>query len=223
MSKITFLMTQSDINGNPLNTEHFRVELVEDLTHFVTLHPDTNVDLCAILLTPILQFAKIQNKSLFYRFFDKNFILTKQYIDNEIDAIEDILMIGYPNGLWDSLNNLPILRRGSSATHPNIDYEGKKEFIIDIACFPGSSGSPVLIYNQLGGTSKNGSISIGTPRLCLLGILYAGHQFSVSGEIKVQNIPTNQQLYPLTNIPMNLGLVIKAERILELEQLFINK
>ena len=75
---------------------------------------------------------------------------------DEIDAIEDIIFIGYPNGIWDSVNNMPILRKGSTATHPCLNYNGKKEFMIDAACFPGSSGSPVLIFNENGYKDKKG-------------------------------------------------------------------
>ena len=58
--------------------------------------------------------------------------------------VEDVLMIGYPNGLWDTTHNMPIIRRGTIATDIKLDYNEKKEFVIDAACFPGSSGSPVL-------------------------------------------------------------------------------
>ena len=61
-------------------------------------------------------------------------------------AIEDVIMIGYPIGLLDSHNNLPVARKGITATDPVKDYEGRKEFMIDLACFPGSSGSPVFLY-----------------------------------------------------------------------------
>ena len=43
-----------------------------------------------------------------------------------LDAIEEIVMIGYPNGLWDSVNNMPIARRGITATPVYLNYEGKK-------------------------------------------------------------------------------------------------
>ena len=67
---------------------------------------------------------------------------------SSLAPIEDITMIGYPNGLWDEVNNLPIVRRGITATSANGKYQGKTEFLIDAACFPGSSGSPVFVYNN---------------------------------------------------------------------------
>ena len=66
----------------------------------------------------------------------------------KLNAVEEIMMIGYPNGLWDAKNNLPIVRRGITGTPAFVDYNDKPEFVIDAACFPGSSGSPVFIVNQ---------------------------------------------------------------------------
>jgi hypothetical protein len=48
-------------------------------------------------------------------------------------------MVGYPNGLWDTANNFPLIRRGVTATHIKNNYNGKSEFVIDIACYGGSS------------------------------------------------------------------------------------
>lgn len=112
------------------------------------------------------------------------------------------------------------MRRGSTATHPCLDYNGKKEFMIDAACFPGSSGSPILIFNPSGYTTKAGNVMIGATRVLLLGVLYAGPQQTAQGEIKVVNVPTLQQPVAFSRIPNNLGIVIKAERVIELGALF---
>ncbi|MEB0261247.1 MULTISPECIES: hypothetical protein [unclassified Mucilaginibacter] len=87
--------------------------------------------------------------------------------------LEEILMVGYPNGIWDQINNKPILRRGITATHPNFDYNGQKEVMIDTACFPGSSGSLVFIFNEHGYQDKKGNITLGSSRVYLLGVLFA--------------------------------------------------
>ena len=59
-----------------------------------------------------------------------------------LTALEDVVIVGYPDNIWDSVNNL-----GVTATHPKIDYEGRSEFLI-AAIYPGSSGSPVFLYNR---------------------------------------------------------------------------
>ena len=66
-----------------------------------------------------------------------------------LDFAEEVLVIGYPNALWDEANNLPLFSKGIASTHPAKDFNGKPEFIIDAAAFPGSSGSPVFCYRSV--------------------------------------------------------------------------
>ena len=121
-------------------------------------------------------------------------------------------MVGYPNGIWDKSNNLPIIRRGITATHPLLAYEGRKKFMIDAACFPGSSGSPVFIYEDGMFRSSENSYSPGT-RVALIGILYAGPQFTANGTLEPRPIPHSLTEVPVMQIPMNLGYVISIEEI----------
>lgn len=216
-----FIITKSDAQGNPLQTDHFGINISADFQQFWRHHPDTDVDLCAMPLAPVLNTATKQGQRLFYRAFDKSLLPTDGQ-KNDFHALEDVLMVGYPNGIWDSVNNQPIFRKGTTATHPNIDYNGKKEFMIDVACFPGSSGSPVMIYNASGYTTKQGNIMMGSQRLILIGILYAGPQHTATGEIRIVNVPQLQLPTAISRIPNNLGLVIKSERLLDLERLFEN-
>ena len=106
-----------------------------------------------------------------------------------------------------------------TATDIKYDYNGKKEFVIDAACFPGSSGSPVMIFNQGVFSDKHGTAYAGN-RIKLLGVLYAGPQHFAQGEVKTVVIPTVKKDIAISSIPNNLGYVIKAERILELQSLF---
>ena len=66
---------------------------------------------------------------------------------NSPNVAQDIVFAGYPEQLHDTGSNLPIIRSGITATHPDVDYRGLPVFLIDGSVFPGSSGSPVVILH----------------------------------------------------------------------------
>lgn len=210
--KGSFQLTRTNADGTP-QVGKFDNIVFDDFEKKWISHPRSEIDLCIMPIAPLYHEAKTQGISFFHRQFDES-LLPSQQLLTDLTALEEILMVGYPVGLWDSTNNMPIFRRGITATHPNLDFEGREEFLIDAACFPGSSGSPVLLYNLGNYTDRQGGIIIGT-RIALLGILYAGPQFTVEGEIKVLPIPTQMKPVPISRIPVNLGIVIKARQILE--------
>jgi len=219
-AKGRLIMTKANGNNEPLDTEHFQV-FFDDFESFWRKHPVDDVDLCAMPIAPFLNEAKNRGEKLFFKSLDKSLLPTQKQLE-DFSALEEILMVGYPNGIWDHVNNKPILRQGVTATHPNFDYCGKKELMIDAACFPGSSGSPVFIFNEGGYRDKNGNMYMGATRVILLGALFAGPQHTAQGDIQVVDVPTSQRPIAISRIPNNLGLVIKSERILELEKLFEN-
>jgi hypothetical protein len=217
---LTFHMTRQSQSGEPVIGDFIKVQ-ISNIPSPIIDHPDTAVDLCAIPLGPLLNQAQSQGEQFFYRHLEPQHLADPNELADLV-ALEDVIMIGYPNGLWDSVNNMPVFRRGVTATHPYIDYEGRKEFLIDLACFPGSSGSPVLLYNMNGYKTRNGTWHLAATRIKLLGILYAGPQFNAEGELQLVPVPTSVKAITLSRIPINVGVVIKAERILELEPLLQN-
>jgi hypothetical protein len=113
-----------------------------------------------------------------------------------------------------------VAQQGITATPAYIDFNGKSEFVIDCACFPGSSGSPVLLYNFGGYTDRDGNTFQGPSRIMLIGILYAGPQHTARGEIHVMPIPTSVQPVAISRIPTNLGYCVKAVQLLHFEKHF---
>lgn len=134
-------------------------------------------------------------------------------------GMDDITMIGYPKGIWDEANNFPVFRKGITATNPKYNWNNKKEFLIDCACFPGSSGSPVLLIN-MGGYFTRSGLTLGSTRVKLLGILYAGPQHTATGEIEIVDVPITQRLVLISRIPNNLGIVIKSELLKDFDSVF---
>lgn len=107
-------------------------------------HPSDIVDVAALPLAPLIQSVKKLDKNLFYRTIPTSMIPNETIIQ-QIDAIEDVIFVGYPNGLYDQANNLPIARRGTTATPIYVDHNNEPKFLIDASVFPGSSGSPVFL------------------------------------------------------------------------------
>ena len=182
------------------------------------MHPNPNTDLCCLPIGKILNELIVNEKPIvYYTALWTGLIPTKEEM-TDFSAMENIIMVGYPNGLSDTYNNKPILRRGITATHIKHDYQNTKTFLIDVACFPGSSGSPVFIFDE-GTFLSKGALMAGA-RAKFIGVLYAGHQIPTNGKIAFTAIPTTPRT--ITDIPMNLGIAIKAEEILAFEPLLQN-
>lgn len=211
-TEIEFGFCKADDTGIPLDKE--QIWLRCDLALW-RHHPDSTVDLQCYPLAGWLKELTANNARVFYIPLNTELIPSEKVI-SELSAMEDVVMIGYPRGISDEFNYKPVIRKGITATHPRNDYQGSKEILLDIPAYPGSSGSPVFILNQ-GSFATSDGIALGN-RILLLGILYAGPMFTATGNLLFANLPVIPT--PVTQIPMNLGVIIKSERILEFEKLF---
>ncbi len=82
--------------------------------------------------------------------------------NQEMPLGQDVLILGFPLGFHDTLNNLPIVRSAtiaSSFAHP---FKGEPYFLTDARLHRGMSGSPVIFFPE--------SDDQGTRRWKLLGI-----------------------------------------------------
>ncbi|OGF50133.1 MAG: hypothetical protein A2231_11910, partial [Candidatus Firestonebacteria bacterium RIFOXYA2_FULL_40_8] len=155
-------------------------------------HPNPDVDLCCCSFGSLINQVKgTIGKDVFFKALTEDIIWDDNKL-NELDAVEEIFMVGYPIGLYDQLNSLPLFRRGITASHPTIDFNGQSIGVIDCACYPGSSGSPVLIINQNGYRDANGNIVMGGVRAIFLGTLSSGPVQESEGKIVIENIPMQQ-------------------------------
>lgn len=207
---VTFARSSGDVDlGNhvPIKFRNFESMWIK--------HPDPEVDLAIFPIAPLLNNAKRAGKELFFIQLNKAHIGDDSFY-NSLSVMEDIIMIGYPNGLWDEHHNLPIIRKGITATSPSLPYNGKDEFLIDAACFPGSSGSPIFLANIGSFMDKEGNLNF-TSRIALIGILYAGPIYQATGEIRSINIPTRKENIAITDVMLNLGQAIFSTKLLDFE------
>lgn len=176
-------------------------------------HPDPNVDLLAIPFVSMLQTAREQGVPVHYVALQAD-TLPPAHAWAEFDSIEDVIMVGCPRGIFDEANNMPIARRGITATALGKRYEGRDEFLVDMACFPGSSGSPVFLHNQHGFFSRaDNRYQIGHERFYFVGILYAGPTFTHEGEIVMNRAPSVE-----VATTMHLGQVIRSSALEALDE-----
>lgn len=60
----------------------------------------------------------------------------------------DLIVVGYPLGLYDSKHNTPIIRSATIASVYPLPFEGNDYFLIDSRLHKGTSGSPVILKPQ---------------------------------------------------------------------------
>ena len=187
-STLQIIMNKKTDTGEPDygNTQAFSQNNFSDIYY---PHPDDDVDLACINAT---QFSQ---GNVFYKILDKKFL--EPYEEKEVAPGIDVLFVGYPENRFDVVNNLPIVRKGSIASLPSIDFNGKPQMIIDAQVFQGSSGSPVFV------ASKN--------RYTLLGVVSE----TMIRHSELQTLPTNHIGLGVQQI-LGLGLVIKYEKVIEL-------
>lgn len=210
-----FTFTEAN-DGQPVLGKVYRLT-VTDLEKWWFGHPDPAVDVAVVPLAPLEDHIKeTSGIDLFYRSVGMEIALNEGYLAN-IDAIEDVIFVGYPSGIWDTVNYLPLIRQGITASPIAVDFDGQPKFLIDASVFPGSSGSPVFLYSS--GTfrankAEQNTFSVGT-RLMLLGILAAVHFRAVVNEVQLVEPAAQKVPVTITKEMLNLGIVFKASTIVE--------
>lgn len=176
-------------------------------------HPNPGIDVAAAFLQPFLNGAKEQGKSAFFRAVSSELCPSPETL-GELDAVEDVLFVGYPSALYDRKNLTPIIRKGITATPISLSYNDLPAFLIDASVFPGSSGSPVFVY-QSGGYNSGGQFMLGQTRLVFVGLVAAAHTHSTTGQIVTKSPAIEVAQF------MDLGIVFNHTAVLETVKLLL--
>jgi hypothetical protein len=202
------------IDGFPTGVHEFEIDQFE--SKFIQ-HPEPDIDLCALKIDPyIREVEKKTGQHVHYQ----ALTFWQTLADDELKQmfpISDVYMVGYPEGMWDEKNNLPISRKGVTASHPYFDFNEKSQGVVDIATFQGSSGSPIITYHP-GEPRYDGESET---KFELLGILWGAAQSEVDGKLVIIDIPTKRSRVPRTNVTMHLGYYVKAKELSAFEPLLI--
>jgi V8-like Glu-specific endopeptidase len=198
----------------------FQFSLSEEGHRLWREHPTPDVDVLAIDVTALINsHPGLENKGADYSFFALPEVLKRE----EITEGEEVLVIGYPLGLYHSRTHSPLVRQGIIATkigerinirirQPSgesrrVEIPG---FLIDAAIVPGSSGSPVVLKPIVGRKVRD-QIAMETAKPYLLGIVSA----TETAAIRVEST-----LFPTL---AGLGIVFDVETILQTIELFFKK
>lgn len=184
---------------------------IQNINDAIIFHPDIDIDLAVVPIISLLeQFQSETSIVPEISYLDRSLLPTDEDI-KKMKTIEDVLVVGYPNGLWDKVNNQPLVRRGITASDYKINFNGEKKFIIDCSIFPGSSGSPVFLLIDGMWSDGAGNVQLGTHKVFLLGINSAVFLHQADGELVQKDIPTS--LGVSTAVPNNLGIIIKSNEL----------
>jgi len=149
-----------------------------------TGHPDASVDLACLNVSMI---GNVQ-PALFFKTLKDSIIA--DFADRTLLPGNEVYFVGYPENRFDTKHNLPVLRKGCIASIPKVDFEGRREFLIDAQVFPGSSGSPV--FTMIGNNFR------------LVGVVAR----TMIRNAQIQAVPTT--VAPGVNQIIGLGFVLKA-------------
>jgi hypothetical protein len=183
------------------------------------LHPTEDLALMPIL--PFVSSMIDRSKAPFIKAYTEDLIPTLQE-EKEMDALIDVVMIGYPKGFSDSINNVPVFRKGITATPFFLNYNNTPKFLVDIPIFSGSSGSPVLYYST--GDLGGGMVKV-APHLKMLGIATDSRNYEAIGYGMVDK--SNLKIKTVTSLPLNIAYAIKSRLVLDfkatLRKIFASK
>lgn len=193
---------------------------VGDLPKMVFFHSDPKVDVAVMPLVPILNHFAANGKTPFFKALTRDLIPSKESAD-KLSTIQQVLFIGYPSGIRDEANLLPITRRGNTATPYTVDYNDLPLFLIDATVFGGSSGSPVMVFDT-GSYATGDGLAIGN-RFHFLGLISQAYFHEQEGEVQFRAAPSAAVSTYKQRTYLNLGVVVKARTVFATVDEFLKK
>ena len=186
--ELTVSLNRKKEDGTPEfgNRRTFIQEGFEDIYY---AHPNPEVDLACVNV------SELTETDVFHKHLDHNLLNPIDY--KKVAPGSGVIFVGYPRGYYDVKNNLPLIRRGSIASMPSVDFNGKGQVVIDAHLFHGSSGSPVFVSWD--------------NRYSLLGVVSGGMRYYS----EIEPIPINMPPVGVEQMA-GLGIVEKQRHVQEL-------
>lgn len=199
--------------------------VIKKMDQLWTFHENKEIDIAILPIAPLINKARNKYKTeLFIRAIPLGLIPSEKQT-RDLDAIEEVLFIGYPRGIYDEVNFLPIVRKGITATPMETDFNGIKTFLIDASVFRGSSGSPVFIFKE-GGYNEKDRFVIGRRKIFLCGVVAETFFDIEEGELrwlKSKQEKIKGKIISETKQMIDLGLVFKSSLIKDMVEKLIKE
>lgn len=186
--KLSVSLNSKDENGEVLYGNIKTFESVNFHSVYYA-HPDPEVDLACVNV------SGISYENVFYKNLNDAFLKDIDY--EVVFPGSEVIFVGYPENRYDAVNNLPLIRKGSIASVPEIDFNGRGQVVIDAQVYQGSSGSPVFV-------AANGEY-------VLLGVVSE----TMIRHSQLQTLPTALPALGVQEI-IGLGIVVKQKHVIEL-------
>lgn len=137
---------QKNVNLRFENSAGGAIELTVQLQNNGNLiwtgHSDPEVDVAVLPIDGNI-LAKLIGPLFFFKDTDNSLSLANPIADNLCEG-DPIFILGFPLGLVDNVENLPVIRGGTLARLKDCKAKRTKYFLVDCQTFPGNSGGPVL-------------------------------------------------------------------------------
>lgn len=218
-----FYLTRKDAEGRlqPAQPLECRITDFADRWH---PHPDPSVDLALVFIGASLQAQKAQGHDYQIAYLSRSAILPREACA-ALAVLEDVVVLGYPVGLWDQHHLQPVARLGVTATHAALPLDGAPAFLVDAPCHAGLGGAPVFL-RMPAQAGEGGTLVQRSPGVALLGVLVERRHASLHGEIVAEPIVGRLRAggraawpAPPQPSPAPLGLVLSTDKILDFEPL----
>ena len=194
---INFNFNKKNGDGTP-DYGNIHTFTAKDFSAIYTEHPDKDIDLACINASDITQ----PEHNVYFKNLTTEFL--SDFNEDLLFPGLDVWFVGYPDNRFDVGNNLPLLRRGYISSIPKLNFNKRKQFVIDAQVFQGSSGSPV--FAPINGQFK------------LLGVVTE----TMIKHGQLQAIPALQNSLGVQQI-LGLGIVIKSTSVKELIDVAVEK
>ena len=100
-----------------------------------------------------------------------------------------------------------------------LDFEGRREFLVDAAVYPGSSGSPVFVFQP---EPLRPNHSMGR-KFLFAGVIAAVFFREEANHIVPAPVPANNTSMVMGSEMIDLGLVIKAQAVIDVINGYLGK